>query len=171
MKKSISLLLANILISYAVTNAQIVPSKIAVEEEKIDEKLLLNCKNNRLKDSIAVYTFAIKVTAEKKQTKTIIKKIETNDPLLSGKVLPGLDSLFKDIDFGVFIKGKGIREIIIPIAITINDYNGVKYPTKIDTEDVYNSFNKMFYYNENNFKYDYIFLSPKSFLMSKKVDW
>lgn len=137
-------------------------------EDQLSKKLLFNLKSGILKDSIALYTFTIELKTNSKKNVTSIQKIVTSDTLCY-KLWPKLDSLLNDINFGVFVKKKGINHIIIPIALIITAYNNSPNDPKITVFDIPKKLESIFNSNENNGKYNYIYLPPRTIVMDNRV--
>ena len=95
-----------------------------------------------LKDSIAMYSSAIRIDVKMVKGKCIVQQLSANDSLIY-KMFKGLDKL-KIIDYSSIIGHRKTARIIIPIVILIARYNNSSPDSKIILYDMPEKIMKMF---------------------------
>ncbi len=137
-------------------------------ENDIGKILGLNIAKDSIKDSIAMYTFAISVKIEKRRKTVDIKEIKSNDTICY-KIWPKLDSLLKGkgIDWGVLAPNKGISEIIIPISIIVMNHNNSSDNPTVSLLDMESKLNALF--AKNIISKNCMYLHPMIVRMYKRT--
>ncbi|MFN0292480.1 hypothetical protein [Pedobacter helvus] len=134
-----------------------------VEDEKIRSILNSNLTPILYPDSIALYTFYIKVTPKKNG----INSIYTNRHLAK-KVYGNIDSLFHKVDFSIFLKGTKQKHVIIPVGILILEHNKMNPSSRLDTWGLKNGVPSMFADDDQD-RYKSVFLRTIFMLVSTKI--
>lgn len=101
-----------------------------IEKNILMEKIVSQIKldNKTLKDSVALYTFNIKLQISGKGKEARVQKMMVSDSLAYG-VLTNLDVLYTN-DYSTLTKGKP-TEIIIPFAVIVSNHPGRSGEPKI----------------------------------------
>ncbi|MES2445818.1 MAG: hypothetical protein V4546_01475 [Bacteroidota bacterium] len=89
-------------------------------EEKITHLLTTNIDAKEIKDSIALYTFSIKISLKKTKGKAMVDEISWNDPM-ANLIFKDINIL-KQVDYKVFLLNKSKTDIIIPVAYIVANY-------------------------------------------------
>lgn len=133
------------------------------EDEKIKEILRSNFLPISYPDSIALYTFYIKVTPQKNG----INSIYTSNHL-ANKVYGNIDSLFRNVDFSKFLKGTKQKHIIIPVGILLYEHQNMKPKATIDIWGLKDTLPKMMA-DEDRDRYKSVFLSTIFIRISTRI--
>ena len=94
---------------------------VNVIAKTIRDSLFNNLQNDGLKDSIAIYTSAIKLKIVKKGLKAFAEKISVSDSI-AYTVFYNLDFL-KKINYAPLMKSGDTITVIVPVAIMMNGCN------------------------------------------------
>lgn len=133
------------------------------EDEKI--KLILNSNLTPISypDSIALYSFYIKITPQKSG----INRIYISNSL-ANKVYGNIDSLFSKINFSKFIKGSKQKHVIIPVGIIIYAHQNMKPTSKLNVWELKDIIPKMMA-DEDPDHYKSVFLNTVFIFTSTKI--
>lgn len=133
------------------------------ENEKIHSLLNSNYIPISFPDSIALYSFYIKVTPKKNGIKSIYVSSD-----LGKKYFGNLDSLFEKVDFNVFLKGTKLKHVIIPVGILIYEHQKMKPNAKLDIWGLKNQIPYMMA-NHDLDRYKTVFLNTYFVVVSTKI--
>lgn len=133
------------------------------EETKIHSILNSNYVPISFPDSIALYSFYIKVTPKKNGIKSIYISSD-----LGKKYFGNVDSLFHKVDFNIFLKGTKQKHVIIPIGILIYEHQNMKSNAKLDVWGLRNQIPQMMADNDLE-RYKTVFLNPYIVIVSTKI--
>lgn len=142
----------SILIVFIVIWAQLSYAQKKVDlfdaEEKIKDILSANFHPISYPDSIAIYTFYIKVTPQKNGINNIYMS-----SALAKNIFGNIDSLFSKTDFSKFLKGTKQKHIIIPVGILLYEHQNIKSNSKLDVWGLKDGIPKMMGdFDSNRFK-------------------
>lgn len=130
-------------------------------EVEISRILVFNMGRNVVKDSVAFHAFSIKVSIKWKNKRAFVDRISSNSPLCY-EVWPNLNELLKkNIDFNVFLEGRNVREIIIPVGILVVDYDRKKPTDRLELYSIPSRIELMMDSNPGHGKYKSVYLAPK----------
>ncbi|WAC41194.1 hypothetical protein [Pedobacter sp. SL55] len=133
------------------------------ENEKIHSLLNSNYAPISFPDSIALYSFYIKITPKKNGIKSIFI---SND--LGKKYFGNIDSLFKKVDFNIFLKGTKQKHVIVPVTILIYEHQNMKPNEKLDIWGLRNILPQMMA-NDDLERYKAVFLNTYFVIVSTKI--
>lgn len=135
------------------------------EDQNIREllNLNLNYNTNTLPDSVALYSFYIKITPQKNRAKDIY----VSSPMIS-KIFGNIDSLFKGTDFNKFLQGTKQKFVIIPIGILVEFHQKMNTNSKFKVLELTKGIPKLMA-EEDRGRYKAVFLNPFFVIIDKKI--
>ena len=146
-----------------------------VDDRKLNDTITTTLTSgfdvNVFKDSIAMYSSAIRIDVEMVKGKLIVKKLSANDSLVY-KMFKNLDRL-KTFDYSIVLRNRNSARIIVPVVILIASYKDSPAKPKISIDNIPKHILKMLDDVGNN-KVDFpasqnIYLQPYYFMVSKIV--
>lgn len=146
-----------------------------VDDRKLNDTITTTLTSgfniNVFKDSIAMYSSAIRIDVEMVKGKCVIKKLSANDSLVY-KMFKNFDRL-KSFDYSIVLRNRNSARIIIPVVILIASYENGPAKAKISINSIPKQILNMFDDVGNN-KVDFpasqnIYLQPYYFMVSKIV--
>ncbi|WP_316820861.1 hypothetical protein [Pedobacter gandavensis] len=130
----------------------------------------IHIDTDRLKDSIAFYSFSIRIEVNKIKNKVLVERVAPNDSVDYVKVKSY--SALKKIDYSSIISRPGKSVIILPVAVIVFNYTSkVDYERKIALSDFSDRINSLFNYDagkENKIE-RYVYLNPLIIYLDKVV--
>jgi len=162
-KKLLPILIAGLI--PVLSNAQ-KSSSIPEWERKIHKVLRNDKSQSALKDSLALYSFNLKLNITKNETgKARIKQITVNDNLFY-KIFPEYKD-FYSINYRALMKNRKKVNLIIPVIIyntsptAISKYNRQGNVALINIETAANILSKSFSFIKEDKSQEYIFIDPR----------
>ncbi|MGN8059404.1 hypothetical protein ACTJKN_24200 [Pedobacter sp. 22163] len=135
---------------------------------QIRKGLIIDITN--LKDSIAFYSFSIKIELKKNKTSVVARNISLNDSI-AAKIISDYTFL-KQINYSPIVGNAKQNFLLIPIGVIIANYEENRiYPHKIPVEDLADKINKLFNYDSriNNRIENYLYLNPIIIYVDKAI--
>ncbi|WEK21616.1 MAG: hypothetical protein P0Y49_10755 [Candidatus Pedobacter colombiensis] len=129
--------------------------------DNIRKEYMDNSKTDLLKDSIALYTFAIQIAVKKVKDSSIVTSIVVNDSI-ANTILPDHNFLRK-INYAVFMSKVKRATIVIPFGFIVAHYHAKTWPErKITIDDLGSKIYKLFNYDlqKDTPTESFIYLSP-----------
>jgi len=136
--------------------------------EQIRKGLIIDTKG--LKDSIAFYSFSIKIELKKNKNSVVAGNISFNDSI-AFKVIHNY-SFLKQMNFKPIVMLARQNVLIIPIGVIIANYEEKRiYQHKIPVEDIALRINKLFNYDSSkkDMLENYLYLSPIIIYVDKAI--
>ena len=165
MKAYIVLLIA----FFSINQLSFAQSKQKTSEE-IEKILISTIDAKDIKDSIALYTFSIKINIKKVKGKSIVNGISFND-VVAKSIFKDINVL-KKINYSSFLTTRNSVSLIIPIAYIVANYkvNDLS-EKKIDIRNLQDNLYKLFncIKNENCTTINNIYLKPIIITVDKAI--
>ncbi|RYF14394.1 MAG: hypothetical protein EOO42_17900 [Flavobacteriales bacterium] len=138
--------------------------------EEIEKTLFTTIDAREIKDSIALYTFSIKINIRKTKGKVIVNEISSNDPI-AHLIFKDVNLLGK-INFAPLVANKNNVTLYIPVAYIVanyklNDTTEKKISLNGLQENLYKLFN--FTKSENSITENTIYMRPIVITTDKAV--
>lgn len=125
----------------------------------------------KLKDSVALYAFAVELNVRRVKNKTVVDSIRTNDSI--AQILYNDLDFLNDLNYSSVLEKRKKAIIIIPVGIMIAyTKQGTHIPPLVNAEDILTKILGMFNYHpksRNRNTSDFLYLTPVMCLCSAKV--